>query len=167
MESPPGRIEVPDKATTDWIRRNIYSSINHIAADPAALNGPLTTWLPRALFLLLPLYALLLALFHIRRRKDFYLVDHLVFSLNIHTFAFVTLIAAAGLAQFVPGEFVAWLLFATISLYIFLAMKRFYEQGWILTTAKFLFVSGIYTVFFLLPAMAGALALSFFGGDIG
>ena len=60
-----------------------------LAADPAALNGPLTTWMPRALFLLLPLYALLLALFHIRRRKRFYFVDHLVFSLSIHTFTFV------------------------------------------------------------------------------
>ena len=38
-------------------QRNFYSSINRIAADPAALNGPLTTWMPRALFLLLPLYA--------------------------------------------------------------------------------------------------------------
>ena len=60
--------------------------------DPAALNGPLTDWMPRVLFLLLPLYALLLAVFHLRRRKDFYLVDHLVFSLSIHTFAFVALI---------------------------------------------------------------------------
>ncbi len=167
IESPPGRIDVPDKALSDWMQRNVYSSINRIAADPAALNGPLTTWLPRALFLLLPLYALLLALFHIRRRRDFFLVDHLVFSLSIHTFAFVALIAAAALAQLFEGALVAMLLFVTISLYIFIAMKRFYEQGWIVTTIKFVFVSGIYTLFFLLPAMAGALALSFIGGDIG
>jgi hypothetical protein len=167
IESPPGKIEIPNKAASNWMQRNVYSSINRIAADPAALNAPLTTWLPRALFLLLPLYAVLLALFHVRRRKDFYLVDHLVFSLNIHTFAFVALIVAAGLAQFFPGAVVAWLLFAAISLYIFVAMKRFYEQGWFMTTSKFLLVSGIYTFFFLLPAMAVALALSFFGGDIG
>jgi hypothetical protein len=29
------------------------------------------------------------------------------------------------------------------------------------------FISGIYTLFFLLPVMAVALALSFFGGNIG
>jgi hypothetical protein len=167
IESPPGKIEIPNKAASNWMQRNVYSSINRIAADPAALNAPLTTWLPRALFLLLPLYALLLALFHIRRRKDFYLVDHLVFSLSIHTFAFVMLIVAAGFAQLFPGAVVAWLLFAAISVYIFVAMKRFYEQGWIMTTIKFLLVSGIYTLFFLMPAMAVALALSFFGGDIG
>jgi len=135
--------------------------------DPAALNGPLTDWLPRALFLLLPLYALLLAVFHLRRRKDFYLVDHLVFSLSIHTFAFVALIGAAALAQFASGEAVALLLLAVITLYIFLAMKRFYKQGWFITSVKFVLISGIYTLFFLLPAMAGILALSFFGGSFG
>jgi len=127
----------------------------------------LTDWLPRALFLLLPLYALLLAVFHLRRRKDFYLVDHLVFSLSIHTFAFVALIGAAALAQVAPGETVALLLLAVIALYIFLAMKRFYKQGWFITTVKFVLISGIYTLFFLLPAMAGILALSFFGGSFG
>ena len=46
-------------------------------------------------------------------------------------------------------------------------MKRFYEQGWFVTTLKFVFISGIYTFFCLLPALGGALALSFFGGDVG
>ena len=51
------------------------------------------------------------------------------------------------------GEWVAWLLFGALSLYIFIAMKRFYGQGWVKTTVKFLFISGIYTCFFLLPAL--------------
>jgi hypothetical protein len=79
----------------------------------------------------------------------------------------VILLVAAGLAQLLPGASVAWALFATLSLYIFLAMKRFYEQGWMMTTVKFVVISGIYMFFFLLPVMAAALALSFFGGDIG
>ena len=72
-----------------------------------------------------------------------------------------------GLAQVAPGETVAWLLLAVVTVYIFLAMKRFYRQGWMTTTLKFVSISGIYTFFFLLPAMAGILALSFFGGSIG
>ena len=46
-------------------------------------------------------------------------------------------------------------------------MKRFYKQGWFITSVKFVLISGIYTLFFLLPAMAGILALSFFGGSFG
>jgi hypothetical protein len=102
-----------------------------------------------------------------RRRKEFYLVDHLVFSLSIHTLTFVALIGAAALAQVAPGETVALLLLAVVTLYIFLAMKRFYRQGWLMTIVKFVLISGIYTLFFLLPAMAGILALSFFGGSFG
>lgn len=152
---------------TNWWKRQISTGIDRLASDPAALNASLTDWLPRALFLLLPLYALLLYLFHIRRRRDYYLVDHLLFSLSIHTFTFVILIAAAGLAQIAPGAMVAIGLLIALALYIFIAMKRFYRQGWLITTVKFLFISGIYTMFFLLPAMAGILALSFFGGSIG
>jgi hypothetical protein len=85
--------------------------------------------------------------------------------LSIHTFAFVALIGAAALAQFAPGEMVALLLLAVLTLYIFLAMKRFYKQSWFTTSVKFVLISGIYTLFFLLPAMAGILALSFFGGS--
>jgi hypothetical protein len=153
--------------TESWWRTQTFSGINRLASNPAALNGPLTDWLPRALFLLLPLYALLLAVFHMRRRKEFYLVDHLVFSLSIHTFTFVALIGAAALAQVAPGETVALLLFAVVTLYIFLAMKHFYRQGWLMTIVKFVLISGIYALFFLLPAMAGILALSFFGGSFG
>lgn len=156
-----------ENKTVSWWRAQLFAGINRLASNPAALNGPLTDWLPRALFLLLPVYALLLALFHLRRRKDFFLVDHLVFSLSIHTFTFVALICAAGLAQITAGETVAWLLLAVVTLYIFLAMKRFYQQGWVMTTLKFVFISGIYTLFFLLPAMAGILAISFFGGSFG
>ena len=68
------------------------------------LNDGLTTWIPRVLFLLLPLYAALLALFYIRQRKKFYFVDHLIFSLTIHTFGFVLLMLAAGAARVPFGE---------------------------------------------------------------
>ena len=164
---PAVKFEGRDRALAERMERTVYNAVNRIAADPAALNEPLTTWMPRALFLLLPAYALLLALFHIRRRKEFYLVDHLVFSLSIHTFWFVALIAGVGLAQVIAGEQVAWILFAVLSVYIFVAMKRFYEQGWFVTSVKFIFISGIYCLFFLLPALGGVLALSIFGGSFG
>ncbi len=149
------------------LKNRITSGIQRIAADPAALNEPITTWLPRALFFLLPLYAILLALMHVRRRKQYYFVDHLVFSLSVHTFVFAALIGAAAVAQMFSDEIVAWVLFAVITVYILLAMKRFYKQSWFWTSVKFLAVSGIYTVFFLLPALAIVLSLGFFGGKLG
>jgi len=149
------------------IKKGIYGGISRIAADPAALNGPLTTWIPRILFALLPAYALLLAVFYWRQRRKFYFVDHLIFSLSVHTFLFVVLIVDIGLAQIVPADIVAWLTLIALGVYIFIAMKRFYEQGWVWTTIKFGAVSFLYSAFFLAPALGGAIALSFFGGSLG
>ena len=96
-----------------------------LASDPAALNGPLTTWIPRVLFLLLPLYALLLALFYVRQRKKFYLVDHFVFSLNFHTFAFALLTIAVFAAQVFDADLVAWFTsLGLLAVYGFIALKR-------------------------------------------
>ena len=152
------------EAVAGWINTDLFGGIRRLAADPAAVNGPMTTWIPRVLFLLLPLYALLLAMFYFRERKKFFFVDHLIFSLTIHTFTFVVLMIAAGLAQMLPGEVVLWLVLAALGIYIFVAMKRFYEQSWFWTSVKFAAVSFIYVCFFLLPALGGVLIMSFFGG---
>ncbi len=135
-----------------------------LAANPAALNGALTSWIPRALFLLLPLFALLMAAFYWRQRRQFYFVDHLVFSLGFHTFGFALLLAAAGLAQVLPGDVVAWLTVGVLGLYLLLAMRRFYRQNWFWTAAKFATVSTLYLVLFVFPAVIGIFIASVFYG---
>ncbi len=155
------------KGKPDWVQQTAFKTILSLEDNPAALNGALTTWIPRVLFLLLPLSALLLALFYIRQRRDFYLVDHLILALNIYSFAFVMFLIAAGLMQLLPGEAVAWLTLAAISFYVLVSMKRFYGQSWLWTGVKFAAVSGVYFLFLFLPAMGAVLALSVFGGNIG
>lgn len=136
-----------------WIARNAIATIEKLARDPAALNGPLTVWIPRVFFLLLPLFALLLALFYWRQRRKFYFVDHLVFSLAFHSFVFALLIVAIGAAQILAGGIVAELFFLATVVYLLIAMKRFYDQGWVISVVKFAVVTFIYTVFFLMPAL--------------
>ncbi len=106
-------------------------------------------------------------MFYWRQRKKFYLVDHLIFSLSVHTFLFVLLILDVGLAQIMSDGIVVSLTLIALSVYIFIAMKRFYEQGWFWTTFKFAMVSFIYSTLFLAPALAGVIAISFFGDPFG
>jgi hypothetical protein len=136
-----------------WIAGNALATVEKLARDPAALNGYLTTWIPRVFFLLLPLFALLLGLFYWRQRRKFYFVDHLVFSLAFHSFVFAVLIIAVGAAQIIAGGVVAEVFFLALGLYLLLAIKRFYGQGWVISVIKFAAVSFIYTVFFLTPAL--------------
>ncbi len=139
---------------------NIYGNLKKLEIDPAALNGPLMTWIPRILFLLLPLFALLLGVFYWRLRKQFYFVDHLIFSLGMHTFGFIVLIAAAIAAQYISGLWVGGLAIGVLAIYLLLSLKRFYGQGWGKTCLKFVAIGFIYPVFFLAPALGAAIVAS-------
>ncbi|MGH6876117.1 MAG: DUF3667 domain-containing protein [Rhizomicrobium sp.] len=142
-----------------WIMQRVAAIFKALATDPAAVNGPLTQWIPRVLFILLPLFALILAAFYWRQRKGYYFVDHLVFSLNYHTFGFALLLVAAALAQVLSQSTVSSLVYIGLAVYLLLAMKRFYSQNWFWTVTKFVFV-GFFYLCFLLPSILTVLAIS-------
>lgn len=121
----------------DWFETRISNTMRALVTNPAALNEPLTAWMPRVLFLLLPLFALLLWVFYVRQRKEFYFVDHLIFSLNMHSFVFIVLIVAVGVSQLVSEDWVAWGALLAMAAYLLFAMKRFYHQNWFWTGIKF------------------------------
>ncbi len=53
----------------------------------------------------------------------------------------------------IGGSVAAEIALLAIGLYLFLAMKRFYKQGWVWTAVKFALVSFVYGAFFLAPAL--------------
>ena len=141
-------------------KRDPKHMLETLATNPAAINGPLTEWITRILFVLLPVYALVLAVLYWRQRADFYFVDHLVFSLNAFSFIFALSLMAIVAAQFVASGTVAWLALVTVWIYFLLAMKRFYRQSWGWTAAKFVLTSLIFGVFALGPALTGVFAVA-------
>jgi hypothetical protein len=145
---------------SNWISEHLARMFKVMATDPAAINGPLTEWIPRVLFILLPVFALLLAAFYWRQRKQFFFVDHLVFSLNIHTFGFALLLIAAGLAQIWSAVIVAGVAAVAMAIYLLLAMKRFYRQSWLWTSLKFSSVGFLYGLGILPSALASIIAYS-------
>ena len=101
---------------------------------------------PKMLFVLFPVFAFLLHLIYLRRKR--YYVEHLVFSLHCHAFLFFVATLAA-LSQH-PKVILAAL--PIIAIYVYLAMRRFYGQGWFKTLLKFFILSGGY--FFLMLVVA-------------
>lgn len=138
----------------------VLQGVEHIARDPAAINGPLTVWVPRMLFILVPLFAAVLMAFYFRARKHYFYVDHLVFTLNYFCAVFVILLITAGLAQLLPGPLVALLTLFGLGGYLLIAMKRFYGQGWLRTTVKFASSMAIYLSFILGPAIVIVVLMS-------
>jgi hypothetical protein len=162
LEQEHGRLAVlPNPASfTSWLENHLDRMLRTLAVNPTAINGPLTEWIPRMLFVLLPVFAMVLALFYWRQRSDYYFVDHLVFSLNMHSFVFAMILVAVILGRLITGGTAAEIALVAIALYLFLAMKRFYKQSWIWTAVKFALVSFVYGAFFLAPALLGILLAS-------
>lgn len=93
--------------------------------------------LPYALFLMLPLFALLTKLIYVRRKM--YYGEHVVYALHVHAFTFFVLLLKALLPDYV-GD--AVLLAALI--YYFIAMQRFFGGRWWATTLRYAFVGAVY-----------------------
>lgn len=135
-----------------------------LAADPAALNGALTAWIPRVMIFQLPVFALILTAVYWRQRKTLFFVDHLVFSLSFHSFAFVALLGAAAAAQFVADNVALIALLVVLSAYLLIAMKRFYAQSWLWIGLKWAAAWPAYFCLCVLPSFGLVVAAAVLWG---
>jgi hypothetical protein len=127
--------------------------------DPDRLNRIFTDRLAKSIILLVPVFAaLLLVLYHGRGY-----VAHLVFSLHLHSFAFLALVVGLGIdlafgasEESKPGNGLAVLV---IAVYSFLALRRVYGQGRFATVFK-MFVLLIGYIVALLVTMILTLGLT-------
>lgn len=110
-------------------------------------------YLPRMMFILLPVFALLLKLLFIRRR--WYYAEHFIFTLHVHALAFTALLVLLLL----PGGAWTGLLLLWCAVYLFVAMYRVYRQSFWKTSLKYLILTGSYS-FLLSLAVAGSVVLS-------
>ncbi|HET6148032.1 MAG TPA: DUF3667 domain-containing protein [Polyangia bacterium] len=133
-----------------WIVR-IAHGIATGSERPDEFNHLFSGHLNKLILLMMPLFALMLAVLYWRQHR--YFVEHVTFSIHFHSFIFVVLVLVT-LIQRLAGtpltghpKVAAWLL-AGFGAYLLLSMKRVYGQGWIRTTVKFLLVSMTYFVLF-------------------
>lgn len=119
--------------------------------------------IPLAMFFLLPIFAFILKIFYFRRGR---FSHHLVFSFYFFSFLF-TVFSILVLTNLIWKEFPGWItgliMFSTY-FYLFLAVKRFYSQGWILSFFKSGLVSFTFLTFVIPLAVAimGLMAFLFY-----
>jgi hypothetical protein len=145
---------LPAAERDNWLTRKIqYRNLElkqKYKMDPrSGLNKMLETFLhklPVLLFVSLPLFALLLKLLYLRRKR-FYYADHGIFAIYHYIFSFFLLLFVLSMAEL--GDFTGWELFDIIALilflsggvYLFMAMRRFYGQGFFKTVVKFILLN--------------------------
>ncbi|WP_255513237.1 hypothetical protein [Lutibacter sp. Hel_I_33_5] len=96
-----------------------------------------------SLFILLPFFTLFLKFYYIRRKYTY--VDHLIFVFHLQTVFFMLFSIFYVLKIFgVNPEL--WIFILLFLLYLYLALKKFYQQGYFKTFIKFLLLNFSYCI---------------------
>ncbi len=109
--------------------------------------------MPTLLFLGMPVFALILKLLHWRSRR-FY-IEHLIFSIHLHTWAFLAFMVGNGYfklaalcADWLTTLF-AWRLDGWMVWYVFRAFRVVYDQRRLKTLVKLALAAGSYLIAFI------------------
>ncbi len=139
-------------------------NVQRIKEDPNLIKDAFLSSMPATLFVLLPVFALLLKLAYLFKRRLY--MEHLIVALHSHAFlcASLLLILLFGLlSDWLAFPWlvtvIGWLefgLFWWIPIYLLLAQKRVYGQGWIMTLLKFALLG---TSYLLLISVGASVAL--------
>ena len=155
----------------EWLNAKIgraKGNIKRLYTEPGSYKQAFLGAIPTALFVLVPVFSLLLKVFYLFKRRLY--MEHLVVTLHSHAFISLQLLlifAMLGVQQLVPSDsflkdatgWIIGLLIAWIPLYLLLMQKRVYGQGWLMTLLKF-FVLGLVYSFLLSLAITAAAAAS-------
>ncbi len=138
-------------------------NIERIQKDPNLLKDAFLSTVPTTLFVVLPLFALLLKIAYVFKRRLY--MEHLIVALHSHSFLCASLLVVLlldALATWTSG--MAWLsrpigwievaLIVWMPIYLLLMQKRVYRQGWIMTTIKYSVLGYCYIVLLSLGAAA-------------
>lgn len=106
------------------------------------------------MLLMMPLLAMALKLLYIRRGH--FLVEHLVFALHTHSFTFILITLAFLTGLLISPDSVAIWTFIITAIYVLMAMKRYYLQGWIKTGVKYILVNFMYFFLFSIAMLLTA-----------
>lgn len=140
-----------------YSRARILSNLVSSKEETEKFNQEIISYFSIALFILLPIFALFLKLLYIRRKKTY--VEHLIFTFHTQTVFFILLTifyVVAVLTGLNIGK-TSMIFSFVFMVYLFLAMRRFYEQGKLKTFIKFWFAN--ITFLFLLGIGTFAIAV--------
>jgi hypothetical protein len=145
-----------------WLEQRAREKFGEHGTNIQLFLVTLTSNLPYMMLVCIPLFACVLKLLYVRRRV-FY-IDHLIYALHIHTFAYVGIVlialATIGLNDAKLGPISGWiiaLLWIAFMVQVLLSIRRVYRQGWFISIFKFLFGGFVYLI-----VLVAALAATFF-----
>jgi hypothetical protein len=152
----------PSTPFEKWVETRAKEKIGEHGSKAELFVQTVISNLPYMMLCCIPLFALVLKILYVRRR--IFYIDHLVYALHIHSFAYMGTILIGlitiGLNHAVPhvlGGPIVRILWVAFAVQILLSIRRVYRQGWFFSIFKF-FAGG----FVYLVVLSIALAATFF-----
>lgn len=167
----PYALDISNDSNADsWLGRQVARVERNwprIQQDPGIFKAAFMGSVPTVLFVLVPVFALLLKLFYLDSGRLY--LEHLVVALYSHAFLVMALLgqfALMALDHWITPRLAAFgsvagllstLLLLSMPVYLLLMQKRVYRQGWPLTLVKFTVLGGLYAGLLFTAAIALAI----------
>ncbi|WP_363800003.1 DUF3667 domain-containing protein [Lysobacter firmicutimachus] len=155
------------KFANDWLNRQVgigQANISRLSKEPWRYINTLLGAVPSALFLMVPMFALLLKLAYLGSGRGY--LEHLVVALYSHAYLclvflamFVLTLLGGAIATHWPAAGVIsgvgiGLLWLWMPIYLLIMQKRVYGNGWLLTLVRYTVIGSLYFVMLSVAAMA-------------
>jgi len=152
-----------------WINAQIAhasSNVSRMQQDPSLFKDAILSAVPSTLFVLLPVFALMLKVLYLFKRRLY--MEHLIVALHSHAFLCLTLllvflsmalrdVVGNGVLHTLLG-WIEGLLFAWMPIYLLLMQKHVYRQGWTMTVLKYCVLGFSYVMLLSFGAVFTVLA---------
>ena len=154
-----------------WLNKQVArgnSNFTRLKQDPGAFKDAALSAVPTTLFVLVPIFALMLKLAYLFKRRLY--MEHVVVALHSHAFLCLDLLLVllvgtlkdalapdAGFLHIVFG-WIEGLLIAWMPVYLLIMQKRVYAQGWPMTLLKYCALGFCYS-FLLSFAIVASMAI--------
>ena len=141
-----------------WVNAQVgraEGNIERIKKDPNLLQSAFLSMVPTTLFILLPLFAVLLKIMYVFKKRLY--MEHLIVALHSHSFlcgGLLLVVILDALSAWTSGW--AWLsrplgwlevaMLCWMPVYLLIMQKRVYRQGWIMTLFKYWVLGSCYLV---------------------
>ena len=145
-----------------------WLSHEHVHGRRARFIRTAASMLPQTMFVILPLFAAWVGVFYLFSGR--YYIEHLLLQVHNHAFLFLSMVGLYMIelvreslsdADFFGHGLLSGLLYwiavgiwLWIPIYLLISMKRFYRQGWVLTTTKYFMLGLSYQIMLIFVLLA-------------
>jgi hypothetical protein len=140
-------------------RRNIFlynkaQDINKFKKDKDFRREYLNNMISKTslvLFFMLPILTLFLKLLYIRRKVNY--TEHLIFTFHVQTAFFILLLIFIVFNRMLKTDLGVPIFILLFTVYLFVAMKKYYKQGFIKTFIKYIMLNSMYLFLSVIGSM--------------